>query len=235
MRSGGMHRRRHAGAPGRGPARSICGSQGRRARPTKHAEPWVFGKLRYLRRGDDVCISHTASSPDGGWLWPDRLAAQGRSVSVVSAPTREAARPRGHHRGARIAQAVIVHRGARPRKRPCAAMTQAVLGQIVRARCRSTVFAQDASSTIAAQGRPCGTCSSMTMTCLWRSEASMMPARSSGSRCGPRRLTPTGLVRRGGRPRATPSWRMTPYERMQRRRRGAGSAALPRPRARHAW
>ncbi|MBR1089722.1 transketolase [Bradyrhizobium manausense] len=54
---------------------------------TANAEPWQFGKLRYLRRGRDVCILTygviTAMATDIA----DKLAAQGRSVSLVSAHT----------------------------------------------------------------------------------------------------------------------------------------------------
>lgn len=54
---------------------------------TAQAEPWRFGKLRYLRRGSDVCILTygviTAMATDIA----DKLAAQGRSVSLVSAHT----------------------------------------------------------------------------------------------------------------------------------------------------
>lgn len=54
---------------------------------TKDAEPWRFGKLRYLRRGDDVCIlAHgiiVKMAQDVG----DGLAARGKSVSLVSCHT----------------------------------------------------------------------------------------------------------------------------------------------------
>lgn len=54
---------------------------------TAQAEPWQFGKLRYLRRGNDVCVLTygviTAMAADIA----DKLAAQGRSVSLVSAHT----------------------------------------------------------------------------------------------------------------------------------------------------
>ena len=54
---------------------------------TANAEPWQFGKLRYLRRGSDVCILTygviTAMASDIA----DKLVAQGRSVSLVSAHT----------------------------------------------------------------------------------------------------------------------------------------------------
>ncbi len=54
---------------------------------TKGAEPWVFGKLRYLRRGTDVCILTYGVITKMAMALADRLAAQGKSVSVVSAHT----------------------------------------------------------------------------------------------------------------------------------------------------
>jgi transketolase len=54
---------------------------------TEGAEPWQFGKLRYLRRGSDVCILTygviTAMATDIA----NKLESQGRSVSLVSAHT----------------------------------------------------------------------------------------------------------------------------------------------------
>jgi transketolase len=54
---------------------------------TKGAEPWVFGKLRYLRRGTEVCILAYGVITKMAMTLADRLAAQGKSVSVVSAHT----------------------------------------------------------------------------------------------------------------------------------------------------
>jgi transketolase len=54
---------------------------------TKGAEPWVFGKLRYLRRGSDVCILSYGVITKMAAELADRLQAQGRSVSLVSAHT----------------------------------------------------------------------------------------------------------------------------------------------------
>jgi transketolase len=54
---------------------------------TKGADPWVFGKLRYLRRGTDVCILTYGVITKMAMALADRLAAQGKSVSVVSAHT----------------------------------------------------------------------------------------------------------------------------------------------------
>jgi transketolase len=54
---------------------------------TRGAEPWVFGKLRYLRRGTDVCILSYGVITKMAAELADRLAAQGHSVSLVSAHT----------------------------------------------------------------------------------------------------------------------------------------------------
>jgi transketolase len=54
---------------------------------TKDAEPWVFGKLRYLRRGSDVCILSYGVITKMAAEIADRLRAQGMSVSLVSAHT----------------------------------------------------------------------------------------------------------------------------------------------------
>ena len=54
---------------------------------TKDAEPWQFGKLRYLRRGSDVCVlSYGVISKMAAGI-ADRLQGQGKSVSLVSAHT----------------------------------------------------------------------------------------------------------------------------------------------------
>jgi transketolase len=54
---------------------------------TAQAEPWQFGKLRYLRRGSDVCILTYGVITAMATEIADKLAAQGRSVSLVSAHT----------------------------------------------------------------------------------------------------------------------------------------------------
>ncbi len=50
-------------------------------------EPWRFGKLRYLRRGEDVCILSYGLVLGKAAELADRLEEQGRSVSLVSAST----------------------------------------------------------------------------------------------------------------------------------------------------
>jgi transketolase len=54
---------------------------------TTNAEPWQFGKLRYLRRGTDICILSYGVITKMAMEIADKLTAQGRSVSVVSCHT----------------------------------------------------------------------------------------------------------------------------------------------------
>jgi transketolase len=54
---------------------------------TKDAEPWRFGKLRYLRRGEDICVLTYGVITKMAMQIADRLRAQGKSVSVVSCHT----------------------------------------------------------------------------------------------------------------------------------------------------
>jgi transketolase len=54
---------------------------------TSDAEPWQFGKIRYLRRGTDVCILTYGVITKMAAAIADRLTAQGKSVSVVSVHT----------------------------------------------------------------------------------------------------------------------------------------------------
>jgi transketolase len=54
---------------------------------TAQAEPWQFGKLRYLRRGSDICILAYGVITAMAVEIADKLAAEGRSVSLVSAHT----------------------------------------------------------------------------------------------------------------------------------------------------
>jgi len=54
---------------------------------TKDAEPWRFGRLRYLRRGSDVCILFYGVIGKLAQALAEHLAGQGKSVSLVSAHT----------------------------------------------------------------------------------------------------------------------------------------------------
>ena len=54
---------------------------------TAGAEPWEFGKIRYLRRGTDVCILTYGCITKIASEVADRLEALGKSVSLVSVHT----------------------------------------------------------------------------------------------------------------------------------------------------
>lgn len=54
---------------------------------TKDADPWQFGKIRYLRRGSDVCILTYGVITKLAVEVADALQAQGKSVSLVSVHT----------------------------------------------------------------------------------------------------------------------------------------------------
>jgi transketolase len=54
---------------------------------TRGADPWHFGKIRYLRRGTDVCILTYGCIAKMAAEVADRLQAQGKSVSLVSVHT----------------------------------------------------------------------------------------------------------------------------------------------------
>ena len=54
---------------------------------TRDAEPWQFGKVRYLRRGSDVCILTFGVITRLAAQVADALREQGKSVSLVSVHT----------------------------------------------------------------------------------------------------------------------------------------------------
>jgi len=54
---------------------------------TRGAEPWVYGKLRYIKRGSDVCILSYGSIMKMARDVADRCEAQGKSTSLVSVHT----------------------------------------------------------------------------------------------------------------------------------------------------
>jgi transketolase len=54
---------------------------------TKDAEPWQFGKVRYLRHGSDVCILTYGVISKMATAIADHLQSQGKSVSLVSVHT----------------------------------------------------------------------------------------------------------------------------------------------------
>lgn len=54
---------------------------------TANADPWQFGRLRYLRRGTDVCVLAYGSITKMAADIADRLEQEGHSVSLVSVHT----------------------------------------------------------------------------------------------------------------------------------------------------
>ena len=54
---------------------------------TNAVDPWRFGKIRYLRRGSDICLLSYGSVMKVTMALADALEAQGRSVSVISVHT----------------------------------------------------------------------------------------------------------------------------------------------------
>lgn len=71
----------------RGPVYLRLGKAGEPDFTSKLAEPFVFGKLRYLRRGSDVCVLSYGSIMKMAAEITDRLSAQGNSMSLVSVHT----------------------------------------------------------------------------------------------------------------------------------------------------
>jgi transketolase len=77
---------RHCATQSKGPVYLRIGKAGE-PKLTESAEPFVFGKLRYLRRGAEVCILSYGVITKLAVQLADRLQAAGRSVSVVSCHT----------------------------------------------------------------------------------------------------------------------------------------------------
>jgi transketolase len=76
-----------ASAQARGPVYLRLGKAGEPALTENAVEPFVFGKLRYLRQGTDTCVLSYGPIMKMALEVADGLAAAGRSVSVVSAHT----------------------------------------------------------------------------------------------------------------------------------------------------
>jgi transketolase len=70
-----------------GPVYLRLGKAGEPDFTSKLSEPFTFGKLRFLRRGSDVCVLTYGSIMKMAAQVADRLQEQGRSVSLVSAHT----------------------------------------------------------------------------------------------------------------------------------------------------
>jgi transketolase len=71
---------------------------------TKDAEPWRFGRIRYLRRGTEICILTYGIIAGMAMAVADRLTSQGKSVSLVSVHTMKPLDREG------IAEALTRHR-----------------------------------------------------------------------------------------------------------------------------
>lgn len=78
---------RHCARQKAGPVYLRIGKAGEPVLTKDAVEPWRFGKLRYLRRGTDVCILSYGVIMKMAAQVADRLQAQGRSVSLVSCHT----------------------------------------------------------------------------------------------------------------------------------------------------
>lgn len=78
---------RYCAAQEDGPVYLRLGKAGEPVLTAGAADPFVFGKLRHLRRGTDVCVIAHGAIMGMAVQVADALAAQGRSVSLVSAHT----------------------------------------------------------------------------------------------------------------------------------------------------
>jgi transketolase len=71
----------------RGPVYLRLGKAGEPALTDSAVDPWQFGKLRYLKRGADVCIMSYGIIMKQAVTLAERFETAGKSVSVVSAHT----------------------------------------------------------------------------------------------------------------------------------------------------
>lgn len=78
---------RHCATQKKGPIYLRIGKAGEPKVTANAVEPFVFGKLRYLRRGTDVCIISYGVIMKLAVEVADKLQAAGKSVSVVSCHT----------------------------------------------------------------------------------------------------------------------------------------------------
>lgn len=78
---------RHCAQQKRGPIYLRIGKAGEPKLTEQAIEPFVFGKVRYLRRGKDVCIISYGVIMKMATEVADRLEALGKSVSVISCHT----------------------------------------------------------------------------------------------------------------------------------------------------
>ncbi len=71
----------------RGPVYLRIGKAGEPTLTKDAVDPWKFGKVRYLRRGDDVCVISYGVLTKMAASVADELEAQGQSVSLISCHT----------------------------------------------------------------------------------------------------------------------------------------------------
>jgi transketolase len=78
---------KHCAQQRKGPVYLRLGKAGEPNFTDKAIEPWQFGKLRYIKRGADVCILSYGVIMAKAMVLAKRFEAQGKSVSVVSCHT----------------------------------------------------------------------------------------------------------------------------------------------------
>jgi transketolase len=88
----------------KGPIYLRIGKAGEPNYTDKAVDPWVFGKLRYIKRGSDVCILSYGIIMQKAMQLAERFEAAGKSVSVISCHTMKPLDVDG------IAEAVARHR-----------------------------------------------------------------------------------------------------------------------------
>jgi transketolase len=71
----------------KGPIYLRIGKAGEPNYTDKAVDPWVFGKLRYIKRGSDVCILSYGVIMQKAMQLAERFEAAGKSVSVISCHT----------------------------------------------------------------------------------------------------------------------------------------------------
>jgi transketolase len=99
---------RHCAQQKQGPVYLRIGKAGEPTLTENAIDPFVFGKLRYLRRGTDVCILSYGVIMKLAVQIADRLEAAGKSVSVVSCHTVKPLDRAGLERALATHQQVIV-------------------------------------------------------------------------------------------------------------------------------
>ena len=119
---------RYCAAQKKGPIYLRIGKAGEPNYTDKAVDPWVFGKLRYIKRGSDVCILSYGVIMQKAMQLAAQFEATGKSVSVVSCHTLKPLDRRRHRRCARAPQARRGDRGARAAGRPCPAHQADCLG-----------------------------------------------------------------------------------------------------------